>query len=121
MSFREQIQALVEAVPGATAAVLMGYDGIAVDSYQRPDHGIDSAAVLAEFGATLQQFNRSGLLQAEVGPMQELLFKSLKHTTVLRPLNEAYYLAMVLRPDGISGKARFMMRLASPQLLRDLA
>ncbi len=33
MSFRDHIQRVVDQVPGAIACTIMGFDGIAIDSY----------------------------------------------------------------------------------------
>ena len=120
MSFRDEIQALVAAIPGATAAVLMGMDGIPIDTFQLPQQSLDVPSVLAALAASLQQLSKSSLLVGELGGVEELVINGKQMTAVLRPLTESYFLAMLLAPGAISGKARFLMRLAAPRLIREL-
>ena len=39
---------------------------------------------------------------------------------MIRVLNEEYFVAVTLRPDGNYGKARFLLRTASSKLLSEL-
>ena len=41
-------------------------------------------------------------------------------TTVIRYINDEYFVAVALRPDGNFGKARFKLRTAASQLIADL-
>ena len=40
--------------------------------------------------------------------------------TLIRTLNDTYFLALAMRPDGNLGKGRYMMRTAAPKLLAEL-
>ena len=121
MTFREQMQHIVESVPGATACALMGFDGIAIDSYEVGGSGLDIPTLLTEYSAATQMLRQSGQQQPLAGSVNELIIATGALTAVLRPLNEEYFLAVVLGPDGLAGKARYLMRLAAPQLLKELA
>jgi predicted regulator of Ras-like GTPase activity (Roadblock/LC7/MglB family) len=120
MTFREHMQRIVESVPGATACALMGFDGIAIDTYEVGGSALDIPMLLTEYASAAQSLRHSGMQQPLAGPVAELLIATTNVTAILRPLNEEYFLAMVLGPDGLSGKARYIMRLAAPELLRDL-
>jgi hypothetical protein len=41
--------------------------------------------------------------------------------TVIRMLNDTYFLALAMLPEGNLGKGRFLMRTAAPKLLADLS
>lgn len=120
MTFREHMQRIVEAVPGATACALMGFDGIAIDSYEVGGGGLDIPTLLAEYSGAAQLLrHNSG--QPAAGGLTELTITTPHLTAVLRPLNEDYFLAVVLGTGGLSGKARYLMRQAAPDLLRELS
>ena len=40
--------------------------------------------------------------------------------TLIRVINDSYFVAMTLVPDGNFGKGRFMLRLLAPQLKTEL-
>lgn len=42
-------------------------------------------------------------------------------TTLFRVINETYFMAVTLSPEGNLGKARFLMRLAAPKMDKELA
>lgn len=120
MTFREHMQHIVNSVPGATACALMGFDGIAIDSFEVGGGDLDIPTLLTEYSAaalTLRQNNG----QPASGPLSELVITTSQLTAVLRLLTEEYFLAVVLAPGGLSGKARYMMRQAAPELVRELA
>ncbi len=120
MSFREHMQKIVESVPGATACTLMGYDGIPIDTYTVGGGELDMVALLTEYSAATSSLRHVGAEHPLAGSISEVVIATSEITAILRPLNDDYFLAMVLGPTGLSGKARYMMRLAAPALLRAL-
>jgi len=121
MTFREHMQRIVESVPGATACALMGFDGIAIDSYELGGGELDIPTLLTEYSSAAISLRHTGQQQPAAGSVAEVVIATPNLTTVLRPLNEEYFLAVVLGPQGVPGKARYLMRLAAPQLLKELA
>src|SRR6185503_16973396 len=69
--FRQNITNLVDKVDGAVAAVLMGFDGITVDSFAKPGHdgalpdiqtlAMEFAHLIAQARRTLQSLNAGAL------------------------------------------------------------
>jgi len=116
--FQQVLREVVDHVDGGIAGILMGYDGIAVDSYARlADAEVE--AVGLEYGALLPGLQRAaGMLQA--GSMQEVELRTNQLTTVIYLLNEEYFVAVTLRAFGNAGKARFLLRLASERLMAGL-
>ena len=121
MSFREHMQKIVESVPGATACALMGYDGIPIDTYTVGGGALDITALLTEYSAATSSLRHVGDEQPLAGSINEVVITTSEITAILRPLNSDYFLAVVLGPKGLSGKARYIMRLAAPDLLRALS
>lgn len=118
MTFREHVRLLVESVPGATAATVMGRDGIPIDTYDTGELPVDLATLLVEYSAVMKPIWGGA---AAGGVLQELTVAAADVIAVLRPLTSEYYLAVLLRPDGLVGKARYLMRMATPDLVKELS
>lgn len=121
MSFREHVQGVVESVPGALACTVMGFDGIAIDSYEAPGATLDVPTMLTEFSSAATQMRRASSLQPDLGRLGELTIETDVFVTILRPLTDDYFLAVMLKPDSLVGKARYMLRCIAPKVLQELA
>jgi len=117
--FKEAIRDVVEGTDGGIAGILMDFEGIAVDSYVKGD-SLDINAVGAEFSVILKSIQRA-TESLEAGGAREIAIQSEKVTTLIRILNDEYFLALTLSPDGNFGKGRYLMRTAAPKLLEQLS
>jgi predicted regulator of Ras-like GTPase activity (Roadblock/LC7/MglB family) len=115
--FRNALENVVDKVEGGMAALLMGFDGIAVEQYS-PD-GYDIETLGMEFSVVLNDA-RKAALALDAGPTDEVAFRSEKVTTVVRVLNDEYFMVLALKPNGNLGKGRFLLRLAAPKVLNEL-
>ena len=116
--FRESLEKIMDNCDGAVAGVVMGFDGIAVDSISR-DGEVDINTISMEFSFVLGQVRKAAEL-LEVGALQEVAIRSETLTFVIRVLTEEYFLGVALKPDGNFGKGRFLMRMAVPELMKEL-
>jgi predicted regulator of Ras-like GTPase activity (Roadblock/LC7/MglB family) len=120
--FRENIKKLVERLDGGVAAVLMGFDGISVDSFAKSgyDGALPDIQTLAmEFAHLIAQARRT-LQSLDAGPLEEFTLRAESLTLVVRVLNQEYFLACAVLPNGSVGKARYLMRMSAPVLRADL-
>ena len=117
--FRENLQKIVDNVDGGIAGLLMGFDGIAVESYLSERADVDIQAVGMEFSFILTQVRKAAEI-LDVGGMTEIAIKAEKLTIVIRVLNPDYFLALALGPDGNFGKGRYLMRVVAPRLQAEL-
>jgi predicted regulator of Ras-like GTPase activity (Roadblock/LC7/MglB family) len=127
--FREQIKRLVERLEGGVAAVIMGFDGITLDSYVNPreaaaaQHGAaplpDIQTMSMEFAHLIAQARRT-LQSLEAGALEEFTLRTDVVALVVRVLTPEYFLACAVRPSGSLGKARYLMRMTAPGLRADL-
>jgi predicted regulator of Ras-like GTPase activity (Roadblock/LC7/MglB family) len=118
--FQENIKRLVDDTEGGVAGLLMGFDGIAVDSYRREDGGIDIQTVGMEFSFILIQVRKAAEI-LEVGGVQEIAIRTQTVTILIRVLTPEYFLALALRPDGNLGKGRYLLRVVAPKVVAELA
>ena len=120
--FQEVLQEAVDRTEGGVAGLLMGFDGIPVDHYVRESSTAklaDVETVGMEFSVILKDIRRAAEM-LEAGGAREVAIQAERMTTVIRVLNEEYFVAMTLTPDGNYGKARFMLRTAGSKLASEL-
>jgi predicted regulator of Ras-like GTPase activity (Roadblock/LC7/MglB family) len=116
--FAETLKKVVDNVDGALAAVIMGLDGIPVDSYVRSDR-VDVTTVGMEFSFILSQVRKAGD-SLQVGSLEELSVKAQRLVLVCRMISPQYFVAIAMAPEGNFGKARFLARMAQPALVAQL-
>ena len=119
--FREVLQDVVDRTEGGVAGLLMGFDGIPVDHYVRDSNSgtADVETVGMEFSVILKDIRKAAEL-LEAGAASEIAVRAEKMTTVMRVINDEYFVAVTLEPAGNFGKARFLLRTASSKLHNEL-
>jgi predicted regulator of Ras-like GTPase activity (Roadblock/LC7/MglB family) len=117
--FRETLREIVEKTEGAVAGIIMDSEGIAVESYARPDAPFDITTIGIEFGVVLGSIKRAAE-SLDAGNAREIAIGTDKMIAIIRTLGDTYFLALALRPDGNFGKGRFLMRSVAPKLLAEL-
>jgi predicted regulator of Ras-like GTPase activity (Roadblock/LC7/MglB family) len=117
--FAETLRKIVDNVDGAIAAVIMGLDGIPVESYVRQSDKVDVNTVGMEFSFILTQVRKAGD-SLQVGGLEELTVKAQRLMLVCRMLSAQYFVGIVMAPEANWGKARYLARLATPALVANL-
>jgi len=118
--FRESLQRMVERQAGGLAGILMGFDGISVESYTKDgEEGLDIQTVGMELAHAIVQM-RKATENLDAGPLRELTLKADKLVVLVYLLNEEYFVAFALKPEASFGKARYLMRLLAPQIQAEL-
>jgi predicted regulator of Ras-like GTPase activity (Roadblock/LC7/MglB family) len=117
--FAETLKKVVDNVDGGIAAVIMGLDGIPVETYVRQSDRVDVNTVAMEFSFILTQVRKAGESLA-VGGLEELSVKAQQLLLVCRMISPQYFVAIAIAPEGNLGKARFLARLAQPSLVAQL-
>jgi len=117
--FAETLKKVVDNVDGGIAAVIMGLDGIPVETYVRQQDRVDVNTVAMEFSFILGQVRKAGDSLA-VGSLEEMVIKAQRLLLVCRMISPQYFIAIAISPEGNFGKARFLARLATPTLVAAL-
>ena len=118
--FRDSIQKTVERLDGAggAAGILMGFDGIAVDSYARPG-SVDVQVVSAELAHVIAEVRRTAN-GAGIGALQEMSMRTDKLAVLIQLVTRDYFLALGIPSDGNLGKARYLLRMLAPEIRAQL-
>jgi len=126
-TFRESIRQLVDRLEGGVGGVLMGFDGISVDTYVRAPaaRAADGWAVPEvqtigmELAHLISQVRRAAE-SLDIGGLRELTLRTDRLTVLVYLLNKEYFLACAVLPSGNLGKARYLLRLTAPKLEAEL-
>lgn len=118
MGFRERLEEICR-MEGAVVASLMGVDGIAIDTVTRQQGEWDVDLLLVELTQLFEQV-RKVCEVLRTGGLNEVAIHADGLVILLRPVDEHYFLMLVLRPQGNSGQARYRLRLAAPKLRQEL-
>lgn len=119
MSFRTHLEQLLNQVEGSVACSVMGFDGIAVETQQTKDPGVDLNAMLIEYGNILSKLKEAASA-IEAGTVSEVAISTEKLCTIARPLSPEYYLVLALTPEGNYGKGRYALRVTAPRVKAEL-
>lgn len=117
--FREALRQVVDGTEGGIAAVLMGYNGISLEQYLAPEAELNVETIGMEFSVVLSQIRKAAEM-LEAGTAREVTIQAEQMTTVIRLLNDEYFVAVALKPTGNSGKARFLLRTGAAKLIAAL-
>jgi predicted regulator of Ras-like GTPase activity (Roadblock/LC7/MglB family) len=121
--FAEHLKSIVQQVDGAIACSVMGFDGIAVETEPRdlPESAaeLDLQAAWVEFANLMSQAKNTAET-LKTGKVAELSINSEKVITLLRMVNQDYFLVLGLLPTGNYGKARYVLRVTAPKVAKEL-
>jgi len=117
--FKEALASIVDGAEGGLAGLLMDFEGIPVEVYAKPESGFDVEVVGAEVSVLVKSIQRATEM-LDAGATQEVAFHSDKLVTLVRVLNENYFLAVAMTPTANYGKARYLLRMAAPRMLQEL-
>jgi predicted regulator of Ras-like GTPase activity (Roadblock/LC7/MglB family) len=113
--FAETLKRVVDNVDGGIAAVVMGLDGIPVETYIKQSDRLDVNTVAMEFSFILTQVKKAGD-SLSVGSLEELSVRAQRLVLVCRMISPQYFVAIAMAPEGNFGKARYLARVSAPTL-----
>ncbi len=118
--FASILQTLVTETGGGIGAVLMGYDGIAIDQYFKQCDGIDLQLVAVEYSNILKEIKKAGEI-LNTGEMEEVSIRTERFYVVVRILSDEYFVALTIDSKGNYGKGRYLLLRESGNLKGALA
>lgn len=117
--FRETLRDMVERTEGGIAGLVMDSNGIPLDTYSKDGAAFDINNIGVEFSVVLGSIRRAAQM-LEAGDAREIAIGTDRVTTLIRVLDDTYFLALALDPGGNLGKGRYLMRTAAPKLQAEL-
>ncbi len=120
MSLRESLNTIVQSVDGSLAAIIMAYDGIPIDEVAVEQSEFDMQLLSVEYSTVLKEIKRA-VNVIKMGDLEEVSISTSRTCVVVRVLNEDLFVALIMSRDGNIGKGRYMLKLNSFGMLRELS
>lgn len=116
----DTLRTIVEQTPGATGAILMGFDGIAVmQALAKGREKTDIESLAMEFSFRFIEL-RKAAHALDMGDVSDITIKAAGGTVLCRVLNEEYFVAVVMHDAAQFGKGRWMLRTKADELAAEL-
>lgn len=119
MSLREALNTIVLSVDGALAAIIMAYDGIPIDEVIVEQTEFDMQLLSVEYATVLKEIKRA-VEVIKMGSLEEVSITTTRTSVIVRVLNDDLFTALILKHDGNIGKGRYMLKIKSFEILREL-
>jgi predicted regulator of Ras-like GTPase activity (Roadblock/LC7/MglB family) len=118
MGIKGSLQEIVEKVGGGVGALIMGYDGIAIEEYiLASDFDVQLMAV--EYVNVMKEVKRS-LDVLKTGELEEILISTEQSRIIIRSICEDYFIMLTLNGEGNYGKGRYLLKREIPRLREEL-
>ena len=117
--FEATLKQLVNQVDGARGAAVLNLDGVILEAVDEKGNDMGPDAALTEFAPVIGQL-LGAAESADLGEPTQLTLEGAERTTLVRSLSEKYVAALHVSPDTLIGKAHFQLRVAAPDLAREL-
>lgn len=119
MPLKAVLSGIVENVEGGLAAVVVASDGISIDEVSYDQAGFDLQLLTVEYASVVKEIQRA-VEVVKAGEMEELAVTTGRLYVVVRLLSSELYAILVMERSGNLGKGRYLLRLRSYELLREL-
>ena len=117
MPLRSLLKSMLDQVEGAYAAMLMGYDCIAIDEAHCGDPSFDVQLMTIEYATVIKDIRRTvDVLGA--GDMEEVTITTKDSCMIVRMINSDLFAAFVMSKNGNLGKARYLMRANALEMIK---
>ena len=116
--FKQKLTTVVSNVDGSIGCLLIGFDGIPIDTVYRDEELPQMSAIAVELSNLLDKFRR---LQAyDVGEVNEVSITAGSITALAKVVADEYLLILAMTTDADVNRGQTMLRLISPFVEREM-
>jgi predicted regulator of Ras-like GTPase activity (Roadblock/LC7/MglB family) len=98
----------------------MAYDGIPIDEISIEQSEFDTQLLSVEYATVLKEIKRA-VNVIKMGDLEEVLISTTRTCVVVRILTDDIFAALIMSRGGNVGKGRYMLKLKSYEVLRELS
>lgn len=120
MPLRTTLENILNSVDGALSVMVMGYDGIAIDEVAKECEEIDMQLLAVEYATVLKEIKRA-VEVIKSGDLEEVSIATATTNSVIRVINNDFFIILIMSNDGNFGKGRFKLRVAAPDMALGLS
>lgn len=113
-----ELNTVLSFLDGAKAILIMGYDGIVVESASKDqdEHFQDLTIELGQIVKTIGELSKN----SNVGQFSEMVLQFDQAKVLLRSIHQDYFLALLLAKEENIGKSQFAIQRILPDLVKNL-
>ena len=116
--FKQKLANVVNNVEGSIGCLLIGFDGIPIDTVYRQEELPQMSAIAVEVSNLLDKFRR---LQAyDVGEVNEVSITAGSITALAKVVADEYLLILAMTADSDVNRGQTMLRLIAPFVEREI-
>lgn len=117
MPLKPILKSMLEQVDGSYAAMLMGYDCIAIDEVHQGEPGFDVQMMTIEYATVIKDIRRS-IEVIGAGSMEEMTITTRDSCVIVRMVSPELFAAFVMNKAANLGKARYVLRTNAMALVQ---
>ena len=117
--FQPILEKLVNTIEGALGAAVMNRSGVIVESLCLASEAASSVDGVPELGPIFEQLDGMRDL-FDPGSYRSCVIRGHSRVTLIRPLDAEYLALLWVRPSTLIGRAKFKLRVISPDLTAQL-
>ena len=117
--FQATLSRVVKQVEDARSAAVLSYSGVLIEAVDGQGNPVKGADLDLDYAAVLKQLT-SVSEAVDMGAPSEFTLSAADETTLVRQLTPSYLVALHVGPKAIVAKGHFYLRVAAPDLLREL-
>lgn len=117
--FEATLKQLISDIDGAVGAAVLNLDGVVVEAVDGGGQTTPTEDASREYAAVFKQLLSVGEA-VEMGTVNEFTIEGQSRKTLLRVLSPHYAVAVLTEPDTLTPKGHFYLRVAAPDLVREL-
>lgn len=106
--FKDILEGVVTSCDGGVGAVLMGYDGIAIEQFVMDDVTLDLNLVAIEYSNVTKEIRKAAEV-LQTGALQEITVKTEHYFVIIHALTDEYFVALTLERSGNYGQGRYLL------------
>lgn len=106
--FKDILEGVVTSCAGGVGAVLMGYDGIAIEQYVMADAALDLNLVAIEYSNVTKEIRKASEV-LQTGALQEVAIKTERYFVIIHALTDEYFVALTVNRSGNYGQGRYLL------------
>ncbi len=118
MAFLEILQQIVDNAQGSIGGIIIGIDGIVVEQYMKENEAIDFQNIGVEYTTLMKGISDTSRTLGFEEP-EQLAVEYQDTTLIVRGINKDYFVILVMKKSGNTGKARFLLRKNILNLARE--
>jgi len=117
----QTLQRFVESLADALSATVLDAQGNILGQFQVGSAHLDASGIIEHYRQSFAHIERAWEDEPQAGQLNELIISTSLLTCILKPLTPHVFLALLLEPKGLSGRARHMLRYYEDYLKEHLA